>query len=215
MAETEARVLRYKQENAALIELNVHREEQYAQYLRELEDAERQEREQRALELRRAEEEEREEREKGRQDLINKLESSDKDATKLVARARAEAARKASARTTSSAFQASSRLRPRAAQVVAVPDVPHVPLQDDWYAHEDKFTVRDDYEDPISEAVRRDREGIMRAGGYIIEEAWERALRYAVAGLEIKPLSGLHAINSSTMDPLPAAQSTEVDIAAT
>lgn len=72
-----------------------------------------------------------------------------------------------------------------------MPDVPHVPLQDDWYAYEDKFTLRSNYDDPASEAVRRDREGIMRAGGYMVEEAWERALRSAVAGLDLAPLQGL------------------------
>ena len=30
----------------------------------------------------------------------------------------------------------------------------------------------------------------MRAGGYRIEEAWERALRSAVAGLDLQPLIG-------------------------
>ena len=81
--------------------------------------------------------------------------------------------------------------RQHAAQVV--PDVPHVPLQDSWYAYDDLFTMLDTYDDPMSEAVRRDRDGIMRAGGYKIEEAWERALRTAVAGLDMMPLEGLHA----------------------
>jgi CDK-activating kinase assembly factor MAT1 len=31
----------------------------------------------------------------------------------------------------------------------------------------------------------------MRAGGYRVEEAWERALRSAVAGLDVMPLSGM------------------------
>lgn len=31
----------------------------------------------------------------------------------------------------------------------------------------------------------------MRAGGYMVEEAWERALRSAVAGLDLAPLQGL------------------------
>ena len=47
------------------------------------------------------------------------------------------------------------------------------------------------YVDFFSDAVRRDKEGIMRAGGYIIEEAWERALRSAVAALDLPPLVGL------------------------
>lgn len=57
--------------------------------------------------------------------------------------------------------------------------------------------MRSDYNDPVSEAVRRDREGIMRAGGYTIEEAWERALRFAVAGLDLQPLQGLPSHISS------------------
>jgi CDK-activating kinase assembly factor MAT1 len=69
-----------------------------------------------------------------------------------------------------------------------VPDVPHVPLLDAYYAYEDLYRLRSSYFDPASEAVRRDKEGIMRAGGYCIEEAWERALRCAVAGLDIPTL---------------------------
>ena len=76
-----------------------------------------------------------------------------------------------------------------------MPDVPHVPFQDDWYAYEDKFTLRDGgYEDFMSEAVRKDREGIMRGGGYKVEEAWERALRCAVAALDLLPLHGLDTL---------------------
>ncbi|THH32961.1 hypothetical protein EUX98_g1182 [Antrodiella citrinella] len=190
--ETEARIAQYKIENANLIELNLRREEQYAQYLKEQEESDRFDREQRASELLKAEEDEREEREKGRRELIDKLETSDKDASKLVARSRAQAQKRASNRTSSTmnpAFQSSAKLlRSRAAQSTVIPDVPHVPLQDDWYAYEDKFTLRDNYDDPISEAVRKDREGIMRAGGYRVEEAWQRALTFAVAGLDLCPL---------------------------
>jgi CDK-activating kinase assembly factor MAT1 len=70
--------------------------------------------------------------------------------------------------------------------------VPHVALQDNYYAYEDKFTVPPGgYHDFLSEAVRKDREGIMRGGGYKVEEAWERALRSAVAAIDLPPLSGL------------------------
>jgi CDK-activating kinase assembly factor MAT1 len=100
--------------------------------------------------------------------------------------------------------------RGRAIQAATIPDVPHVPLQDDWYAYEDKVTLRNDYDDPISDAVRRDREGIMRAGGYFVEQAWERALRSAVAGLEIFPLKGLHATTSSMPDVTPPSQDGDV-----
>jgi len=106
--------------------------------------------------------------------------------------ARAEALKRAAARTAAAqhAVQQSSAnlLRSRAAQSAVVPDQPHVPLQDDYYAYEDLYSLRSSYFDPASDAVRRDKEGIMRAGGYCIEEAWTRAIRCAVAGLDI-PLS--------------------------
>jgi CDK-activating kinase assembly factor MAT1 len=198
--ETQARIVAYRKENAALIELNQQREEAYAQALKEQEEAERRERQLRAEELRRAEEEERDAREGERRALIDNLENSDTDATRLVAQARAEALKRAAARTTA-AQQAvaqqqmerqSSALRSRAALSAAVPDVPHVPLLDSYYAYEDLYRLRDSYFDPTSEAVRRDKEGIMRAGGYRAEEAWERALRCAVAGLDISPLGGAY-----------------------
>ncbi|TFK42760.1 CDK-activating kinase assembly factor MAT1-domain-containing protein [Crucibulum laeve] len=207
LPETEARIAAYRAENAALIELNIQREEAYALSLKEHEEAERRERENRAAELRREEEEEREEREKGRREIIDKLEISDKDATKLVAKSRANQLKRSTARTTSnSVIQSSAKLlRSRAAQSAGVPDVPHVPLQDNWYAYEDKYQMRaGGYNDIFSEAVRRDREGIMRGGGYMVEQAWERALRSAVAALDLPPLVGLnptqHIPNTSKTD---------------
>jgi CDK-activating kinase assembly factor MAT1 len=75
-----------------------------------------------------------------------------------------------------------------AAATAATKDTPHIPFQDDYYAYNDMFVLQHVYVDPSSEAVRKDREGIMRAGGYRVEEAWERAVRSAVAGLDLLPL---------------------------
>ncbi|KAF9001935.1 CDK-activating kinase assembly factor MAT1-domain-containing protein [Cyathus striatus] len=195
--QTEARIAAYRAENAALIELNLQREEAYAQALREQEEAEKHEREQRAADLRREEEEEREEREKGKREIIDKLETSDKDAAKVIARSRASQLKRASARaTTSSALNSNAKLlRSRAVQSNSVPDVPHVPLQDNWSAYEDMLQLKDGgYDDFFSDAVRKDREGVMRGGGYMIEEAWERAIRTAVCGLDLPPLVGLDPV---------------------
>jgi len=88
----------------------------------------------------------------------------------------------------------------------AIPDQPHVPLSDTYYAYEDMYALRSSYFDPASDAVRRDKEGIMRAGGYRVEEAYERALRYAVAGLDISlprgdvSLSFPQQTNTSSVD---------------
>lgn len=152
------------------------------------------EREERANQLRREEEEEREEREKERREIIDKLETSDKNAAKLIAKSRANAARRTSARVASSSVtvvQSNAKLlRTRAAK--DIPDVPHVPLKDNYYAYQDRYTLRPKgYDDYFSEAVRKDREGIMRAGGYMIEEAWDRAILYAVADFDLAPLKGL------------------------
>jgi CDK-activating kinase assembly factor MAT1 len=78
-----------------------------------------------------------------------------------------------------------------------VPDQPHVQLRNGYNAFEDLYGLRSSYFDPASDAVRRDGGRVMRAGGYSIEEAWERALRYAVAGLDIA-----HPLGDVSM-PLP------------
>jgi CDK-activating kinase assembly factor MAT1 len=52
----------------------------------------------------------------------------------------------------------------------------------------------------MSEAVRKDREGIMRGGGYKVEEAWERALRSAVAALDLPPLPSLDTVHLPALD---------------
>ena len=143
--------------------------------------------------------------------MIDNLENSDADAARLVAQARAEALKRAAARSAAAQQAVSSQqqeaMRLRAAQNAAVvPDQPHVPLSDTYYAYEDMYVLRSSYFDPASDAVRRDKEGIMRAGGYRVEEAWERALRYAVAGLDISPLlsdvslSLLQDMNNSRVD---------------
>jgi len=200
--ETEARIARYRAENAALIELNIQRDEAYAHQLKEQEDAERRERELRAQELRREEEEEREEREKGKREIIDKLETSNKDAAKVIKQTRKNALKRSQARSASSQLMSNSQLlRSRAAQSTNIPDVPHVAIQDNYYVYADKFTMRvEGYHDFLSEAVRKDREGIMRGGGYKVEEAWERALRSAVAALDLPPLSGSAQSLSSRLD---------------
>jgi len=160
------------------------------QALKEQEEYDRKLREQRAIDIRREEDEEREDREKRERELIDTLETSTKDATKLVAKARAEAQKRSAARSATTFQSTSSLLRSRAAQSTVKPDLPHVPLGDNWDDYTDKFVVQTNYYDPMSEPVRKDKEGIMRAGGYRIEEAWERALRSAVAGLDLQPLVG-------------------------
>ncbi|KAE9395013.1 CDK-activating kinase assembly factor [Gymnopus androsaceus JB14] len=176
---TEARIAAYKAANAAITSLNIQREEAEALALKEQEELQRRERE-------------------AQRELIDKLETSQKDAHKIVAKSRVAAAKRSSARAASSnansgilgmAFGAeyTKLLKTRTTKANNnVPDVPHVPLQDDWYAYEDLYTVRaGGYDDFFSDAVRKDREGIMRAGGYRVEEAWNRALLSAVAGLDI------------------------------
>ncbi|KAF9052717.1 CDK-activating kinase assembly factor MAT1-domain-containing protein [Panaeolus papilionaceus] len=189
--QTEARIAKFRAENAALIELNIQRDEAYAQVLKEQEDAERREREQRASMLRREEEEEREEREKERREIIDKLETSNKNAAQLIAKSRANAAKRSSARTVSAPMVQSSAKLLRTRAAIDLPDVPHVPFLDDFYRYDEPIALKQGgYDDMYSQAVRRDREGIMRGGGYMVEEAWARALRDSYAGLAISPLVG-------------------------
>jgi len=63
--------------------------------------------------------------------------------------------------------------------------------------------LREEYEDPLSEKVREDEVGAMRAGGYRIEQAWERALRTAVMGLSIMPLEDEPGTGHVDVDMIP------------
>ncbi|KAF8184940.1 CDK-activating kinase assembly factor MAT1-domain-containing protein [Mycena galopus ATCC 62051] len=190
---TEARIAAYREANAALTLLNSQREEAYILSLRQTEELERKEREMRAEEQRREEEEERQEKESGRREIIERLERADgADAAKVVQRTKRERAeREASRKGVAPGKGAQALLRARmaaAAATAATKDTPHIPFQDDYYHYDDMFVLQHVYLDPSSEAVRKDREGIMRAGGYRVDEAWERAVRSAVAGLDLLPL---------------------------
>ncbi|KAJ7771760.1 CDK-activating kinase assembly factor [Mycena metata] len=205
---TEARIAAYREANTALTLLNTQREEAYILSLRQAEEQDRKEKEARAEELRREEEEERQEKESGRREIIERLERAEgSDAVNVVRRTKRERAeREASRKGVAPGKGAQALLRARmaaAAATAATKDTPHIPLQDDYYAYEDMFVLQSTYVDPLSEAVRKDREGIMRAGGYRVEEAWERAVRSAVAGLDLWPLeSDRDAFQSShAFDP--------------
>jgi CDK-activating kinase assembly factor MAT1 len=192
---TEARIAAYREANAALTLLNTQREEAYILSLRQAEELERKEREMRAEEQRREEEEERQEKESGKREIIERLERAEgTDATKVVQRTKRERAeREASRKGVAPGKGPQALLRARmAAAAATAKDTPHIPFQDDYYAYDDMFTLLPVYVDPASEAVRKDREGIMRAGGYRVEEAWERAVRSAVAGLDLWPLDSNH-----------------------
>ncbi|KAJ7197207.1 CDK-activating kinase assembly factor [Mycena pura] len=213
-AGTEARITAYREANAALTLLNTQREEAYVLSLRQAEDLERKEKEMRAEEQRREEEEERAERESGKRDIIDRLErADDADAARVVRRTRRERAeREANRKGVAPGKGAQALLRARlaaAAATAAAKDTPHVPFQDNYYAYEDMFVLQPVYVDPTSEAVRKDREGIMRAGGFRVEEAWERALRSAVAGLDLWPLG-----QESVPNPQPIDQGGDVIMSA-
>ncbi|KAG9102679.1 TFIIH/NER complex subunit [Ceratobasidium sp. 370] len=192
VAATEAKIAEHRAANAALIELNEQREAKEAAALRDAEERERLDRQQRAEEARRAEEEEERERERSRLELINQLESSNAPAERVLAKAKAQQRHREALRNpTSSAMPSSALLRAKAAaRAEAAVDVPHVPITDTWSAETQRFTLKDSYDDALSAGVRADPKGVMRAGGYIIEQAWSRALSCAVMGLDIPPLRG-------------------------
>lgn len=225
--ETEARIAAYRAENAALIQLNIQREKLEMQEIAEDEERERLHREERIRLIRQEEEEERLEREYEKKAIIEGLvsvsiramwdvcgftnsffqeSSKEGSAAKIIALKRAEAHKRNAAK--AALISATSQVRstrPRPAPVSTVPDVPHVPFTDNWYSYNNEYSLRKDYDDAASAAVSVDREGIMRAGGYRVNEAWERAIKMAIAGLEISPLQGLDY-------GVPPAESTVNDI---
>jgi CDK-activating kinase assembly factor MAT1 len=191
LEKTEARIAAYRAENAALIELNIQREERDLMAAQEEEERERQERLDRAKDIRREEELERAERAKEGQRILEDL-ARGKDAKQVVAQSREAAAKREEKRITerNAAIMATMSTMKRRGEVM-IPDPPHKPLADDWYDYSDKYVLRREYEDAVSELVRGDMERLALAGGYRVEDAWDRAVRCAVAGLETMPLIGL------------------------
>ncbi|CAE6478602.1 unnamed protein product [Rhizoctonia solani] len=191
VAAMEAKIAEHRAANAALIEQNEQREAQEAANLRNIEERERQDRQQRAEEARRAEEEEERERERSKLELINQLESSSAPASRVLAKAKAQQRQRETMRNLGSAVPSSALLRAKAAaRAEAAVDVPHIPITDHWSAETHRFTLKESYDDALSVGVRADPKGVMRAGGYIIEQAWSRALSCGVMGLDIPPLRG-------------------------
>ncbi|KAH7342073.1 CDK-activating kinase assembly factor MAT1-domain-containing protein [Rhizoctonia solani] len=192
VAAMEAKIAEHRAANAALIELNEQREAREAASLRDIEERERLDRQQRAEEARRAEEEEERERERSKLELINQLESSNAPASRVLAKAKAQQRQRETMRNPGSTMPSSSALlrAKAAARAEAAVDVPHVPITDHWSAETHRFTLKESYDDALSIGVRADPRGVMRAGGYIIEQAWSRALSCGVMGLDIPPLRG-------------------------
>lgn len=191
VAATEAKIAEHRAANAAIIELNEQREAREAANLRDIEERERLDRQQRAEEARRAEEEEERERERSKLELINQLESSNAPAERVLAKAKAQQRHREALRNPGSAVPSSALLRAKAAaRAEAAVDVPHVPITDSWSAETHRFTLKESYDDALSIGVRADPRGVMRAGGYIIEQAWSRAISCGVMGLDIPPLRG-------------------------
>lgn len=190
--ETEARIAKLRVENAALTELNIQREEREAAIVRAEEERVQREQLERAEEARLLEEDERMEREREKQGIIDILQSTDKSATKVIAKSRAAAQKRALRKAPTAAAQASTSAAANTAARMrsTVKDEPHVPFTDDWYTHQDKFVLRTQYGDPGTDALVRDLVGrdVLRAGGYDIREAWDRAIRTSVVGLAVQPI---------------------------
>ncbi|KAG8892342.1 TFIIH/NER complex subunit [Tulasnella sp. 408] len=194
--ETEELIEKNRRENAALIELNIQRDERDVSSLQEEEARERREREHRAAELRMMEEEEKLEKEREKQAIIDGLATSNTDADRLIAKTRAEAAKRSQARRRpdiSNLLSSSNTSSYTNTRNTFAKDEPHQPFTDDWDDCHDKFNLRlpgdqSPYYDPMTIEVRKDAEGKYRAGGFMVEEVWERALRSAVMALDIAPL---------------------------
>ena len=188
--------MEFKAQNAALIELNIQREERDVMHAQEEEERDMQERLERAKDMRLEEEHERQEKTKHDKEILELLaKGNTKSAEKLVAKVRATAAKRQQERNAALNAATLAPLKRREGPA-AIPDPPHKPLSDDIYAYEDKYVLRRDYVDSASEDIRGRLEKVSRAGGYRLEDAWERAIRCAVSGLEISPLVGLPGLSA-------------------
>jgi CDK-activating kinase assembly factor MAT1 len=152
------------------------------QELQEEEERDRAQREQNAREMQTADDAERAAREQERRELIDQLQSSNVSARKVMQQA---AQKRMAQRAVNEVPRPVPLMRSRMTSAIA--DPPYQPLADNWWDYSDLYTLRNDYDDPMSDIVRSDINGVFRAGGYIVQEAWTRAISSALAGIDMLP----------------------------
>ena len=232
--ETEKRLAKLRQENAAFTALNAQRDARDALSVQAEEERVWREQQERAKEARLEEEEERLEREREKKEIIDSLvsilahcpppykaclldcairdtyfpqQSSEGSAAKIVANKRAaqrqqhprDQPQTASGKIKLPGVAASSRSDASTLHA----NEPFKPLDDNYYSHSDRFILSSSvpvpglglpangggssgYGDPGTDALLRDTGAdVLRAGGYRLSEAQERAIRTGIAGLSL------------------------------
>lgn len=217
VAETEAKIKQFQIENQDLIAQNAVYEARQAELNKRQEDAVKKEREERKAELLRLDEEARKEEEEIKRATIRSLETSDISAKKLVARQRAVAQKKASARalaselatkTTVSMPSLGGLIDPSAVDntLANKPDIDAELAQwDDYSTMFDLKTLdanlRPGYVDDDSMRWVMADQALALVGGFEIETVWERQLRSAMMGLFVPPPEA-GSVNQTTSDDL-------------
>jgi len=207
LPETEKRLANLRQENAAFTALNAQRDVRDALSVQAEEERIWREQQERAKEARLEEEEERLEREREKKEIIDSLESSEGPAAKIVAKKRA-AQKQQHKREQPQSGGVTGRTKLSGVMVSSRGDAsflranePFKALDDNYYSHSDRFILSSSvpvpglgssaggsggYGDPGTDALLRDiGADALRAGGYMLSEAQERAIRTSIAGLSL------------------------------
>ena len=193
--ETEAKILQYEAENKSSITANQARLRAESEALTKQEDLLRQQREQSRLAALKADAEEAYERERQKTDLIRDLASSEGSAEKILARNKAAALKRSSARRIN---EESNRFTPGRINVgmrmnddEMEDDGPFDPLGGEgeesslYVVHQDYDDAYDFIEDGSNlrwlDQVKNDK--VASAGGFLVHDVYKRGLFEAYAGL--------------------------------
>ncbi|KAA1101565.1 TFIIH/NER complex subunit [Puccinia graminis f. sp. tritici] len=217
VAETEAKIKRFQIENQELIAQNAVHEARQAELSKRQEEAIKKEREERKAELLRLEEEARREEEEIKRATIRSLETSNVSAEKLVARQRAVAQKRATARTLASELATKTTVTmPSLGGLIDPssmdneetnrPDIEgELGQWDDYSSMFDlkrlDANLQPGYIDHESMRLVMNDHALALVGGFEIESVWERQLRSAMMGLFVPPPEA-GGINQTTSDDL-------------
>ncbi|OAV89597.1 hypothetical protein, variant [Puccinia triticina 1-1 BBBD Race 1] len=217
VAETEAKIKQFQIENQELIAQNAVHEARQAELSKRQEEAVRKEREERKAELLRLEEEARREEEEIKRATIHSLETSNVSADKLVARQRAVAQKRATARALASDLATKATVAMPSLSGLIDPssmegaDVNRPDIEGElgqWDDYSSMFDLKrldanlqPGYIDHDSMRLVLADHALALVGGFEIESVWERQLRSAMMGLFVPPPEA-GAINQTTSDDL-------------
>ncbi|KAL7414142.1 CDK-activating kinase assembly factor MAT1-domain-containing protein [Mrakia frigida] len=183
LPQTEARIAAFAAANAEFIDSNALLDEEERERVEEEEKRAKEERDWRREQGRKEGEEKEKEKKILEEKLLKELEFSSADPSAILSKLSAAASASTASLQPTAPPPPSFVPRLRRSAATQAPAGPPPPYKDPYDSYETLYTMMESYDDPSTARLREDKDGTIEAGGWSVQETWERAVKGAVAGL--------------------------------